>query len=72
MTGGNPLFDRMTDGEIAAYLEDRDRNDSPEPPQDWLDEQDVRDQQRHRDQDHGGGACDCPPAEPQYTDTAPF
>lgn len=49
-----------------------DWNDSPEPPQDWHDEQDARDRQRHRDQDHGGGECDCLPAEPQYTTEAPF
>ena len=51
--GGNPMFNRMTDGEIAHYLEDRDREPS-EPDFDAIEDE------RHSREVHGGGPCDCP------------
>lgn len=50
----NPMFDRMTDGEIAAYFDDRDREPS-EP--DW----DAIAYAKHSREAHDGKACDCPP-----------
>lgn len=49
----NPMFDRMTDGEIAHYFEDRDRE--PAEPDD-----DVEEEARHSWEEHGGKACHCP------------
>lgn len=66
------MFDRMTDGEIAAYLEDRDR-EPPEP--DWDEYEDAK----HRHLFHDGAECNCPdpapepPGETGYDDEeAPF
>jgi hypothetical protein len=67
----NPMFDRMTDGEIAEYFRERDREPSDEPPEDYLEAEAERAAQRHRDKDHGGGECDCPAGEPEYGE-APF
>lgn len=50
----SPMFDCMTDGEIAAWFEDRDREPS-EP--DW----DAIEYAKHSEEAHGGKACDCPP-----------
>lgn len=65
------MFDRMTDGEIAAYFRDRDCEPSDEPSEDYLEAEAERDLKRHRDKDHGGGECDCPAIEPEYGE-APF
>ncbi len=54
---GNPMFDRMADGEIAAYFRDRDRE--PEPDWDAYEEQHAIEE--HEDTIHGGGPCNCPP-----------
>jgi len=44
-----------------------------EDPPDWYLEQEAeRHHQIHRDQDPGGGECDCPVAEPEYATEAPF
>lgn len=67
----NPMFDRMTDGEIAAYFEDRNREPSGEPPEDYLEAEAERHARYHREKDHDGGKCDCPPGEPDYG-PAPF
>lgn len=60
-SGGNPMFGRMTDGEIAAYFRDRDR----EPEPDWSDYEEMRAIEEHEDEAHGGGPCTCPPPTPQ-------
>lgn len=49
-----------------------DRDDSPEPPEDWLEAEAERHAQIHRDQQHGGGDCTCPVAEPEYSEEPPF
>jgi hypothetical protein len=60
---GNPMFDRMTDGEIARYFEDRGR-EPPEPDHDAIE------YARHCEEDHGGKACDCPLPSPEETGAA--
>ena len=52
----NPMFDRMTDGEIAAYFCERDR----EPEPDWGAYEEQRAIEEHEDAVHGGGPCTCP------------
>jgi hypothetical protein len=67
-------------GEIAdrggddydPYLDDPDHYREPDPPEDWLEAEAERGAQRHRERDHGGGECDCPVAEPEYSEEAPF
>jgi hypothetical protein len=71
-SGGNPMFDRMTEGEIAAYFAGQDREPPDEPSGDYLEAEAERAQKRHRDKDHGGGKCDCPAAGPEYSEGAPF
>ena len=66
----HPLFDRMTDGEITRHFDDRDCE--PDPPEDYLEAEAELHDRIHRDQEHGGGECDCPAAEPEYTEEPPF
>jgi hypothetical protein len=47
------------------YLDDPDGyDDYPEPPGDYLESEAERQLERHRDQAHGGGECNCPPYVP--------
>lgn len=62
-TDGNPMFDRMTVGEIAAYFEDRDRE--PGEP-DW----DAIEHAGHLVSVHGGKPCDCPLPSAEETEAA--
>jgi hypothetical protein len=62
-SGGNPMFDRMTDGEIAHYFEDRDRE--PAEPN-W----DAIEYAKHCHDEHDGKACDCPLPTPEETEAA--
>lgn len=42
-----------------------------DPPEEYLEREAERHANIHRDQDHGGGECDCPEGEP-WTGEAPF
>ena len=59
--------DLETPEEIAA-AEAR----AEEPPDWYLEEEAERHARIHRDQDHDGAECDCPVAEPEYSEEAPF
>lgn len=56
----------------GAYFKDRDREPSCDPPEEYLMAEAERHAQIHRDKDHGGGECNCPVAEPEYSEEAPF
>ena len=43
-----------------------------EPPDWYLEQQAQRAYERHCRDEHGGGECDCPEAEPDYSEEAPF
>jgi hypothetical protein len=47
-------------------------NDSPEPPEWWLEEEARRHAEIHNGKRHGDGPCDCPTAEPEYDGETPF
>jgi hypothetical protein len=43
-----------------------------EPPDWYLEQQAQEAHERHCRDEHGGGECDCPPAEPEISEEAPF
>jgi hypothetical protein len=43
-----------------------------DPPDSYLAEEAERHARAHRDADHGGGECSCPPAQAEISETAPF
>lgn len=43
-----------------------------EPPDSYFEEESQEQAARHSRDTHGGGECDCPVAEPDYAEEAPF
>lgn len=67
---GSTFFDSLTEGQIAEYFADRDRDNS-EPPDWYLEMETERHAGIHRRKDHGGGVCDCLEGGPEIGE-APF
>jgi hypothetical protein len=64
MTDVDDWSDPAADAYLDAHADD---------PPDWYLEQEAERHARiHRDQDHAGGECDCPVAEPEYSEKSPF
>jgi len=66
----------MTDVDDFEYIdpaEEAEAQARAEDPPDWyLEEEAERHAKIHRDQDHAGGECTCPVAEPEYSEESPF
>jgi hypothetical protein len=63
---------RYKDDLAQGYIYPDGTPRDPDPPDEYLEAEAERHAQIHRDQEHGGGECNCPVAEPVYGDEAPF
>lgn len=55
------------------WRDDPEARRRAEDPPDWyLEEEAKRAYERHCRDEHGGAGCDCPAAEPGYSEEAPF